>query len=108
MRRLFIFLVAVAILTSAGVLIAKSKSVPSSPDTGDASAAASDAQWTLYCRAIAGPDHVARANAVKDDLVKNSQMKDWYVIHEDDQSVLYYGYYRSTSDPKDSKESARA
>jgi len=37
-----------------------------------------------------------------------SSMKDWYVIHSEGESILYYGYYRSTNDPKDKKESDRA
>jgi hypothetical protein len=108
MRRLFILLVAVMFLASTGILVAKSKSAPSNTDGRDPSAAANDAQWTLYCRAIAGPDHVARSSAIKEDLVKNTPLKDWYVLHEEDQSVIYYGHYQSTSDPKDPKESARA
>ena len=54
------------------------------------SALPKDAQWTLYCRVVPGPDHVTRANAYKEDLIHNTSMKDWYVIHEEDRSVLYY------------------
>jgi hypothetical protein len=35
-------------------------------------------------------------------------MKDWYVIHGDNQSLLYYGYYRSVVDTNDPKETERA
>jgi len=59
------------------------------------------AQFTIFCQAIAGPDHVERANRVKETLLAGTTMRDWYVIHQDGQSALYYGYYRSFDDPKD-------
>jgi hypothetical protein len=67
-----------------------------------------DAQYTLYCQALGGPGHIEQANAAKEQLVKLSGMKDWYIIHQDGQSVIYYGFYRSINDPKDKKESERA
>ncbi|HEX8523901.1 MAG TPA: hypothetical protein VF669_16725 [Tepidisphaeraceae bacterium] len=65
-----------------------------------------DAQWTIYCQAIGGPAHVEMANNLKAQLLKTSGMKDWYVIHEDSQSVLYYGFYRAI-DTSDRKEAER-
>lgn len=59
-----------------------------------------DAQWTIYCIAIPGPDHVERAKELEDDLKQSTHMSAWYVIHEDQQSTLYYGYYKSNDDPK--------
>src|SRR5688500_3145773 len=59
-----------------------------------------DAQWTIYCQAIAGPDHVGRANAFKQNLLDATKMKEWYVIHQEDQSVIYYGYYRTMNDAR--------
>jgi hypothetical protein len=67
-----------------------------------------DAQWTLYCVAIGGPAHVEQANAAKAELVKLTHMKDWYVIHQEAESVIYYGFYRTINDPKDQKEVDRA
>lgn len=67
-----------------------------------------DARWTLYCQAIHGPDHVDRAKAIKTRLVEASPLKDWYVIHQESESILYYGFYRSINDPKDKRESDRA
>jgi hypothetical protein len=71
-------------------------------------AASGGAQWTLYCQAIGGPAHVEQAKAVKEKLVVTapSSMKDWYVIHQDNESVLYYGYYHTISDPADAKDKA--
>ena len=74
----------------------------------DDSSAPKDAQFTLYCQAIGGLDHVGRANMAKNDLVRTSGLKDWYVIHSDAESVIYYGFYRCINDPKDKKETARA
>lgn len=59
------------------------------------------AQFTIYCQTISGPDHVERANRIKQQLVSQAPLKDWYVIHQDGQSTLYYGFYKSFDDPKD-------
>jgi hypothetical protein len=67
-----------------------------------------DARWTLYCQAIGGPAHVEQANAAKNELVRSTGLKDWYVIHKEGESVIYFGFYRSVKDPKDQKESERA
>jgi hypothetical protein len=66
-----------------------------------------DAQWTIYCQAIGGPNHVELANGFKSQLLKSTSMKDWYVIHEESQSVIYYGFYRAI-DTSDAKEAQRA
>jgi hypothetical protein len=66
-----------------------------------------DAQWTIYCQAVAGPEHVARANQAKQQLIDATKMKDWYVIHQDDQSILYYGFYRAITD-SDAKRDRKA
>jgi hypothetical protein len=67
-----------------------------------------DAQWTLYCQSFNGPDHVDRARAVKAAMIRATGMREWYIVHGDAQSTLYYGYYRSVSDPADAAETARA
>jgi len=68
----------------------------------------SDAQWTLYCAALEGPNHIQMANDAKAQLLKLTGLKDFYVIHQEGQSVIYYGFYRSISDAKDKKETDRA
>ena len=67
-----------------------------------------DAQFTLYCAALDGPNHIQMANDAKAQLLKITGLKDFYVIHQEGQSVIYYGFYRSFSDSKDKKESDRA
>ena len=37
-----------------------------------------------------------------------SGLNGWYVVHEERQTLLYHGFYRSISDDKDKKETARA
>ncbi len=96
----------VALLLALSFLIAAK---PKKEAPADPAVPPRDAQWTIYCQAIAGPEHVARANAAKQSLATQTQLKDaWYVIHQEDQSVIYYGYYRAINDPKDKKETDRA
>ena len=104
-RRYLIVLVAIF-----GVAVASVFAKPKAQDDKSKNpSAANDARYTLYCRAIAGPDHVARAASIKDQLLQlNSSLRDWYVIHEDDQSVIYYGHYRAIDDSQDKAESERA
>jgi hypothetical protein len=66
------------------------------------------AQYTIYCGRVEGEAHVERATKVKSDLVRTSGMNGWYVIHDERQSLLYYGYYRAINDLNEKKESARA
>lgn len=62
------------------------------------------AQWTIYCQTVSGPEHVNRANRYKEALVQATpDLRDWYVIHQDGQSTLYYGFYRSFDDAKDAE-----
>src|SRR5690242_5204198 len=88
---LFMWLV---VVVSGITLIAKPKPVEKAP-AADPSRPPTDAQFTLYCQAIAGPAHVEQANRAKDELIKLTGMKDWYIIHQEGQSVIYYGFYRS-------------
>jgi hypothetical protein len=68
------------------------------------------ARWTIYCTTLTGPNHVARAKQLKEALLASSGMTDWYVIHSDIDSTLYYGFYRTFDprDPNDPKEGMRA
>jgi hypothetical protein len=82
-------------------------------DGGAPTAAAAPAQWTLYCQAFAGPAHVEQAKSVKDQLMAASAqrgLKDWHVVHQEGESVVYHGFYRTIAadDAKDKKEGQRA
>lgn len=65
----------------------------------DAPAPPKDAQWTILCDTLEGPAHVADASLMKARLIQVSGMHDWYVIHSEKDSTIYYGYYRSLADP---------
>lgn len=66
----------------------------------DAPAPPRDAQFTIVCQPIPGPGNVVRAMQIKEELIKATGMKGWYVTHGQGQSTLYYGYYRSLDDPQ--------
>jgi hypothetical protein len=67
-----------------------------------------DARMTLFCAAVGGPNHVAQSKQLKDQLIASTGMKDFYLIHGEEQSTLYYGYYKDFSDNRDPKEKLRA
>jgi hypothetical protein len=66
----------------------------------DGGAIPKGASWTILCREIGGPGHVERSRQLKDDLVKTTAMRDWHLLHREDGSLLYYGYYRNYTDAK--------
>ena len=66
------------------------------------------AQYTIFCMRVAGPDHVERAREIRGHLVQKTGKGGWYVIHAEDQSTLYYGFYKSINDPEKPKENRRA
>jgi len=62
-----------------------------------------DAQWTILCESVDGPAHVQDAAILKTRLIQASGMPDWYVIHSDKDSTIYYGYYRTFDNPAEKK-----
>jgi hypothetical protein len=52
-----------------------------------------DARWTLYCTSMQGPDRFARAAQLKDYLTTHTKFKDWYLVHNERESTLFYGFY---------------
>ena len=71
-----------------------------------------DAAYTIYCQAYAGPDHQDVARQVRDALRANTPLTKWYLVHGDQQSTLYYGFYGSIDkrslDPAEAAEGQRA
>jgi hypothetical protein len=65
-----------------------------------------DARWTLYCLSVAGPDRFSRISQLKSTLVAKSGLKEWYVVHNEQDSTLFYGFYPAVE--KDLPGSARA
>jgi hypothetical protein len=69
-----------------------------------------DAQFTIFCAAVTGPGHVERAKRAKEtlsNLNSASDMKSWYLIIEEDQTLMYYGFYRTIEDPKAQRDRRR-
>ena len=62
-----------------------------------------DALWTIYCKSFSGSTRVQEAKSVKDSLVRATDMKYWHVIHLNEESALYYGYYRGVSADDEAK-----
>jgi hypothetical protein len=52
-----------------------------------------DAKWTLYCASLKGADRFARANQLKSYLIANTPYKNWYLVHGDSDTTLFYGFY---------------
>ena len=74
----------------------------------DGPAAPAGAQYTVFCLSVPGEGHVMQATRLRDQLVRSTGMRDWYVVHGAEESTLYYGYYRSIDRSEDPKETARA
>src|SRR5215210_6132679 len=53
------------------------------------------AEWTIYCTTVPGALHIQQATQLRDQLVKSTGMRDWYVVHNANDSTLYYGFYKS-------------
>lgn len=62
-----------------------------------------DARWTIMCDSIEGPGHVENARDFKAMLAKRSGLSDWYVVHHERESTIYYGFYRSLDNPAERK-----
>lgn len=71
-----------------------------------------DARFTLFCARIAGDGHIERARALKEQLVAQTGLRDWYLQHTADGTMLYLGYYRAidtaTPDPSLQADAQRA
>jgi hypothetical protein len=53
------------------------------------------AEWTIYCMTVPGIGHIERSKALRDQLVRSSGLRDWYVVHNETESTLYHGFYKS-------------
>jgi hypothetical protein len=66
------------------------------------------AEYTLYCATYDVPTHIPDTDRLKNQLIRSTGLKDWYVIHGSDQSTLYYGFYKTYSDDNQPLEKKRA
>jgi hypothetical protein len=67
-----------------------------------------DARWTLYCTSLTGPDRIARATQLKNYMLAHSPYKDWYVVHNEADSTLFYGFYSSVERGDNARAAERA
>jgi hypothetical protein len=54
-----------------------------------------DAKWTIFCTVISGPGHSEQARQLKARLAATTGSGKWYVVHDDEKSTIYYGFYRT-------------
>jgi hypothetical protein len=66
----------------------------------------SDARYTIFITALDGPDHVVRAKSLREQLKASTQDNKWYIVHAEDKSTIYYGFYRDID--RQSKEGQAA
>jgi hypothetical protein len=69
------------------------------PQQSTGSVPPADARFTIFCDKLEGPAHVAQATMIKSRLMQTSGMNDWYVIHTEKDSTIFYGYYRDLDIP---------
>lgn len=90
------------------LLLASSAIAADSDSKSKAFVPPADAQWTIVCQVFTDSNHQAEATQAKELWIQQTGLPGFYVIHKQDQSTLYYGYYRSIDDAHDRKESDRA
>lgn len=91
------------------------KPVAAAPGAAAQSAAAAnphlatpDAKYTIICTRYTGAGHVQQARLAKDNLVRATGRREFYVVHEENQSTLYFGYYKQIERAVDPAEAQRA
>ena len=67
-----------------------------------------DARYTIFCTAFTGPARVQQATVSKDNLFKATGHREFYVVHDEAQSTLYYGYYKERERTVNAAEAGRA
>jgi len=65
--------------------------------------APNDAVWTIACDTIEGPTHVAESALKKQALIAETHMPDWYVVHSEAKSDIYYGHYGDLTNKSEKK-----
>lgn len=65
------------------------------PATPAAPAIPPGAEWTIYCATLPGVGHIQQSSHLRDRLVQTTGMRDWYVVHGENDSTLYYGFFKT-------------
>lgn len=66
------------------------------------------AQYTLHCATFGDADHVAASEQAKQALEKMTTSHEWYIVHSEQESDLYYGFYKTFDDRSQPAEFNRA
>jgi hypothetical protein len=66
------------------------------------------AVYSLYCMTITTPTHIPDSDRLKSQLIGRTGHRDWYVVHAEGQSKLYYGFYKTFADDNMPEEKQRA
>jgi hypothetical protein len=66
------------------------------------------AMYTMFCCAFTSPTHIADAAQAKQYLITRTGLKDWYVIHSEAESDLFFGFYKTFDDVSQTQEYNRA
>lgn len=66
------------------------------------------AKYTIVLMTFEGPGHVKRAKETRDRLAKATGMREMYLVHSENLSTLYHGYYGAISFDDNEAEAARA
>ncbi len=66
------------------------------------------ARFTIECARYGGPGHEQQARLVKDQVSRQTGRGDFRVVHNQNDSVLYLGYYRETERTRDPAEAKRS
>lgn len=69
-----------------------------------------DARFTILLLTFSGPGHVKKSKEARDYLKANVRgiKPDFYLIHEEDRSVIYYGGYKAVDASVDANDARRA
>jgi hypothetical protein len=65
-------------------------------------------KYTLWCLTVNSATHVPDSDTLKSQLIHLTGLPNWYVIHEEGRSTLYYGFYKTFEDKSQAAELARA
>jgi hypothetical protein len=66
------------------------------------------ANYTIQCAVFTGDRHIVDATRAKQELVQRTGSREWYILHAEDQSTLYYGFYKTYDDRSQTAEYTRA
>src|SRR3954469_21725660 len=74
---------------------AKSSTGATAPQAPPAPSIPAGAEWTILCTTVPSTMHIQQSTQLRDQLIKSTGMRDWYVVHGANDSTLYYGFFKS-------------